>query len=57
MARSRDVIDMCPPVPDYLRTKLELGLEKSLSDRQEDVQQIGAEGCKVRGTDQATTKR
>lgn len=33
-------------VPDYLRTKLELGLEKSLSDRQEDVQQIGAEGCK-----------
>lgn len=57
MARSRDVIGMRPPVPDYLRTKLELGLEKSLSDRQEDIQQIGAEGCKVCGTDQTTTKR
>lgn len=41
-----------PAVPDYLRTKLELGLEKSLSDQQEAVQQMGAERCKVGGADQ-----
>ena len=43
-------------VPDYLRTKLELGLEKSLSDRQEASRQMGPEGCKVRGVVWTTTQ-